>query len=503
MDDSTSDHANTSTTVPKLRDSCVACAASKVRCHRQKPSCSKCVARGIPCKYVRSKRGGRNPAPRSESQVDTASSSTSSSSSSRKGTCSAGAETGTAAERVSPQFALPLSPVSWVGGMKVAPDAPFQTPTSMSMFMNTRLSSITVADPLDLSPSVGDLTSLESDADQFLSSAANFDFDPDLGDLDSLSMVFNEPSDNELSLMGNLTTASDNACSPPLSLSIPQYPIRPSFGANSDILQNNNGPEQQESPCQCMIQAAGLVKQYMADSSISSSPSSGTPPPTSQIQPIIFQNKQTIDSIETVLQCSCSRDGYLLVMLSMILLKVMDSYANASNNRHTAFGRVTVNTRASDTGGDDIDEGGSISSDHTKSIERLRPLQAPSMTTYGHRKHGTNIFDSGAENAGSARSSMHMVLGELHRPQRLVNQLSDRLRAEQSKVSACDTSNSHHGSGLDKCSSLGGGAVMGAHPSTSCLFSDALLRQLGLDLRRRLQEISQEIRQALKREWTG
>lgn len=55
-----------STSMPKLRDSCVVCASSKVRCHRQKPSCSRCLKRKIACEYVTSKRDGRNPTGRPE-----------------------------------------------------------------------------------------------------------------------------------------------------------------------------------------------------------------------------------------------------------------------------------------------------------------------------------------------------------------------------------------------------------------------------------------------------
>lgn len=500
---STSDTANTSTTVPKLRDSCVACAASKVRCHRQKPSCSKCVARGITCKYVRSKRGGRNPAPRSEPQADkmgSSASSTSEASTSKKGKSSGGTETPpSTGPVVPPQSCLPLSPISWMGSMKVTHDAPFPTPATVSMFMNTKPSCMELSDSLDLSPSIGDLTSLDNDADQLLSSTANFDFDLDLSDPDPFSMVLNEQSDNDMYMMGSLPAVSDKTCSPPLSVNIPQCPVRPPFGFQADILQHINGPQQQGSTCECSIQAAALVNQYMTDSSISSSrSSSATPPPTtSQIQPIIFQNKQAIETIEAILRCSCSRDGYLLVMLCMILLKVMDSYADASNNKHTAL------ARANDLGGDDTDEGGSTSSDQNKSLGRLRALQTPSPASYGRRKDSISIFGCpGAEDAGSARSSMHMVLGELHRPQRLVNQLCERLKAGEAKGGAFDTSSSYHGSGLNKWSILGGGAGISAQPSSGFL-SDTLLRQLGLDLRTRLQKVSQEIRQALKREWTG
>ncbi|RYP72747.1 hypothetical protein DL770_007924 [Monosporascus sp. CRB-9-2] len=44
---------------PKLRDSCHACASSKVKCHKEKPTCSRCSKRGITCEYFVIRRGGR------------------------------------------------------------------------------------------------------------------------------------------------------------------------------------------------------------------------------------------------------------------------------------------------------------------------------------------------------------------------------------------------------------------------------------------------------------
>ncbi|KAK2594638.1 hypothetical protein QQS21_007614 [Conoideocrella luteorostrata] len=43
----------------KLRDSCQSCAMSKIKCPKEKPSCSKCKSRGIECKYSFVKRPGR------------------------------------------------------------------------------------------------------------------------------------------------------------------------------------------------------------------------------------------------------------------------------------------------------------------------------------------------------------------------------------------------------------------------------------------------------------
>ncbi|GIZ48063.1 hypothetical protein CKM354_001113800 [Cercospora kikuchii] len=44
-----------------LRNSCDACAQAKLKCKKEKPSCSRCTKRGIPCIYLFSKRAGRKP----------------------------------------------------------------------------------------------------------------------------------------------------------------------------------------------------------------------------------------------------------------------------------------------------------------------------------------------------------------------------------------------------------------------------------------------------------
>lgn len=43
----------------RLKDSCNSCAASKVKCSKNKPICTRCEDRGISCQYVASQRSGR------------------------------------------------------------------------------------------------------------------------------------------------------------------------------------------------------------------------------------------------------------------------------------------------------------------------------------------------------------------------------------------------------------------------------------------------------------
>ena len=51
----------------KLRDSCHACAASKVKCSKEKPTCARCGDRDMPCRYLVTQRTGRKFARRSNS----------------------------------------------------------------------------------------------------------------------------------------------------------------------------------------------------------------------------------------------------------------------------------------------------------------------------------------------------------------------------------------------------------------------------------------------------
>lgn len=51
--------ASTQAKPPKLKDTCTACASSKLRCSRDKPVCKRCELRGLSCHYDTSKRSGR------------------------------------------------------------------------------------------------------------------------------------------------------------------------------------------------------------------------------------------------------------------------------------------------------------------------------------------------------------------------------------------------------------------------------------------------------------
>ncbi|EHK20649.1 uncharacterized protein TRIVIDRAFT_49693 [Trichoderma virens Gv29-8] len=56
------------TPIRKLKDSCDLCSASKLRCNKQKPTCTRCAALNQPCSYSPARRAGRPHRVREKSQ---------------------------------------------------------------------------------------------------------------------------------------------------------------------------------------------------------------------------------------------------------------------------------------------------------------------------------------------------------------------------------------------------------------------------------------------------
>lgn len=89
------------------------------------------------------------------------------------------------------------------------------------------------------------------------------------------------------------------------------------------------------------------------------------------------------------------------------------------------------------------------------------------------------------EGDDSARMARQLVLSELHRVQRLLNQLSTKLKVQAAK------------SGADTPNSLGGGD---SDSETTLPLSGLMLDQLGVDLRKQLKALSLEIVEGLRGE---
>lgn len=484
--------ANHNTSVPKLRDSCVACASSKVRCHRQKPSCSRCLKRKVTCEYVTSKRGGRNPADRSE---------TAKASTNRLNNAKASSYS-TKTARQSSQPSSP--PIEWFVQSFFGTDIHDTT---------TSTPSTTLIDPflgVGTSASMEGMDGLNSDLDHLLAPTPSYYTSLEqgksinsldaymlgdlghVGDLDALSMVVDGDyilplTDPSLKSDGSMTPAVLSSISPTLVSPASSNQLFPP-ALIDNILHDNHDRQANDFQCGCLLYAVGLMKQFFDDQPGMTSTTS------SQVHVTIARNKRVIDTIHCILRCCFAHDSYLLLMLSMILLKVLDSYADAAHtHRWSPVQRSTHGSGSvSPTG-----RNSKLCNYHNRgSMEEVQQSRDRSISWSQSTPTGRSddTRRSSTESAYSARTSMHWILGELHRPQRLVNQLSELLAKQAARNSGSPAT-------IWSCSSPGrpSSHLTGGSRDTS-LFSDIVWRQLGQDLTRRLQKLPLDIIEALEKE---
>lgn len=86
----------------------------------------------------------------------------------------------------------------------------------------------------------------------------------------------------------------------------------------------------------------------------------------------------------------------------------------------------------------------------------------------------------------SDRMAAQLVLSELHRVQRLINRLSEKLKGKEPSE------------GVETPNSLASGQIPRAFSSPALPFSPAMLDHLGTDLRRRLRTLSLDIVETLR-----
>ncbi|KAF2468602.1 uncharacterized protein BDR25DRAFT_357527 [Lindgomyces ingoldianus] len=138
------------------------------------------------------------------------------------------------------------------------------------------------------------------------------------------------------------------------------------------------------------------------------------------------------EAISNMLECPCSHDGYLLAIMSLVVFEVVDN------------------------GGQGFMKSNSLGSPSLHS-EQVR--QCPTV----------------------------LVLSELNRVQRLVNQLSEKLKTKALQDGGMDTPNS-----------AAGGQIALFNNELTSPFSTVMLDQLGTDLRKRLCGLSLEIVEMLR-----
>jgi hypothetical protein len=168
---------------------------------------------------------------------------------------------------------------------------------------------------------------------------------------------------------------------------------------------------------------------------------------------VVGQNEQTVEEVDRILKCPCSNDGYLLVVLSLLVFTVVSWY--------TAAASATPPTSQS---------GESPGSSRGPIIERSSSVSG--MDTDGEDQ---------------ARLDAQLILSKLHAVQRLVNLLSNKIRCFEEDPRFSDVA-------VDN-------AVQALGRFFQPPFSGHLLRALESDMRGRLRELSRAIVSRLRNGW--
>jgi hypothetical protein len=217
--------------------------------------------------------------------------------------------------------------------------------------------------------------------------------------------------------------------------------------------------------CGCVAEALDLLKTLSSGQAYpafpifgvgSSLPSSMTA--MGSAQALLEENKQHIESLSSMLSCSaCTEDTFRLVIVSMIVLKILERYASAARIQgfDPKVGSVEIGPRSS-----------------TSIIPTSKDQMSVLSLTY------TKPWDDSATGFAPAR----LVLSELHRVQRLVNQLSSKLRGKKER----DTR------GVEQ-SIWDRPEVMNTNDKTQSTFSSNTLTQVESDIRNTLSSLSADI----------
>lgn len=330
----------------KLRDSCHACARSKVRCPKQKPSCSRCEERGIQCQYFFTRRPGRR-------------------SVNNKGQASPPKSVEGSHDRIL---------------LSVAPTPSNPSPTTP---VNSNIPTTQISLQRDGILDASDVFSTFLRGDCLLSP-----WQEDLG-FEFSDMCFTMPSTDtpfDLSpllgsnlapdLMTDTTSSAPDATSSAKSSNSSYSQLMPPSRASSMASVT------QMSLCGCLTTGLDLLKTLCV---------MGVEEAGGQIQTpaLLAENKHNIETVHNMMSCpSCSGDSFLFTIMSMIILKIIERYSVAA--------------RA---------EGSSNGQDFT----------GPSLAESNHSTR-------------PERTAAQLVLSELHRVQRLANQLSTFKKTEDSSA---------------------------------------------------------------------
>ncbi|KAF2878492.1 hypothetical protein BDV95DRAFT_589419 [Massariosphaeria phaeospora] len=295
----------------KLRDSCDSCAASKVKCSKDKPSCNRCMERGVTCQYLVTQKTGRKMRRRDlrNDSVDTTSA------------CQTMTPPLSLASPCSPQLD-PVTDISMLDSQFSALDTSTPLYSGLEDFLST-LPTTSSFDNLPNHLTSPDYTNESYVAGNYALNPADIPFPTNGDSLFTSKDMGIESLDFDLaSLASAFPTAQQ-----------PNEPQTPATSPHSNNLE--------------------LALRLMAQLSSREDDPSLTPSlatPTSELQTVINKNKQVMETVNTLLQSPCSPDGYCLVVVCLVVSKVLSTYAAAAHGlcaRETTKRRLSISASSS------------------------------------------------------------------------------------------------------------------------------------------------------------
>lgn len=459
---------------PKLRDSCHACAASKLKCNKEKPTCARCAKRGISCEYLVTKRGGRKHTTRNTNNS-------------------------TDSNRASPRNSAPPPPPP-PQSLNVTQFMPQRTTwfTAATSIPGTvahgspipiQSSSLPPGAALDIAqpmlspvdhPMADSLTDLTTDLNEFFATPNSFSL-PELSDSDILGQSHFFPPSLETNTGSNITSnnSSENLFEnfhlfqdgvPDFSALSRPSSISENQGSPFDAQSSHNRTRGADTPCNCLVRALGVMKQLFSNPTSNFASAMEDLDQQQQldislpnIQTVISKNQDTIEAINMMLKCSGAHDGYVLTIMSLIVFKVLGWYAAAAA------------PKAAPTH-EDISGISKLSTSHSRKLSHSEMVV----------QDATIVGSYCLEGADADRMAAQLVLSELHRVQRLINQLSAKLKLQIAQETRMNNESSQ------------GSSYKSDNSDFAVTLSAVTLDQIIVDLRKRLRALSVNIVESLR-----
>ncbi|MCJ1297563.1 hypothetical protein MMC08_000350 [Hypocenomyce scalaris] len=447
-----------------LRRTCHACAASKLKCSSEKPTCLRCAKRDEPCTYVVAKRGGRRPNKRSS--LDTSDSSKA---------APPTAQTDERTASASPATWFSSSSFGLGGGPLSSPELlqqPERQDGSASEYSAPNLAGSLDQSLFPMMDAAADLSELFT-SPRFSTDLGDIGF---LGTTDFLASTFDGHGSGSTDSFLDAFPTFEEATSDSSAISVPgSVPSYSTVNASStQNPQQSSCPTSSSPPCTCLVEALGFMKQLSTPTvTYARSPStrhgSGKATVLQAIQSVLAQNEAVLPAVVAMVNCNCSReDGYLLTVISLLIFKVLGRYA-------VVIRKTSI-----------LESSSMVSYSRQPSPARDQQQQQPQQQ---RSSKPAIIVDFSLEGNESARMTAQLVLNELHRVRRLVDQISAKLKTHATRNSSPDTVGDTEME-PERMDSEGGMALP---------LSAVMYHQMGTDLRKQLQALSRATIDQLKR----